>query len=330
MAFGMSNAANNSQGQAPNVPVVNDQQIVSYGSVALGGNLLSQNVVQVPNYKNLDISSLTLQLSVSSTTSTSAPTGVVPIESVIKSLEIQSINGKDIWRPLDGSLFDISNFARYLNPAGVVNNSPFFPTAVSTTATTTWNVNIPFGINRKHFPLKVFVTFNTLASCATTLNTMTVTVSSFTILASYHDIKPADIMLKPISVPITAAGNASLQQYYDQGHVYYSQILSYGNVQGGTTAASDNPIGSTGTGITFTPDGSLYLSNVPLQAFIQKENNTYPNTVSAGVGHETGMVNLFTNPFVATAASQLSVDFTSTPNVAQNTQTVRLLNIESL
>ena len=328
MAFGMSNAAKSPQQQNTNVPVVNDQQIVSYGSVDLTNNLLSQNVVQVPNYKNLDISSLTLQLSVSSTTSTSAPTGVVPIESVIKSLEIQSINGKDIWRPLDGSLFDISNFARYLNPAGVVNNSPFFPTAVSTTATTSWNVNIPFAINRKHFPLKVFVTFNTLASCATTLNSMTVTVSSFTMLASYHDIKPADVMLKPISVPVTAAGNATLQQYYDIGHTYYSQILSYGNVQEST--ASDSVIGSTGTGITFTPDGSLYLSNVPLQAFIQKENNTYPNTVSAGVGHETGMVNLFTNPFVATAASQLSVDFTSTPNVATNTQTVRLLNIESL
>jgi hypothetical protein len=328
MAIQSQNSGSGSSGNGMSVPVVNDQLIASYGSVALNNNLQSQNVIQVPNYKNLDISSLTLQLSVSSTTTATAPSGVVPIESVIKGLEIQSMSGKDIWRPLDGSLFDISNYARYLNPSGVVNNSPFFPTAVSTTATTTWNINIPFGINNKHFPLKLFVTFNTLGSTASTLNGMTVTVNSFSILASYHKINPADIMLKPLSVPITAAGNISLQQYYDIGHTYYSQILNYGNVQEST--ASDSPIGSTGTGIVFTPDGSLYMSNVPLQAFIQKENNTFPNTVSAGVGHEVGMVNMFTNPFVASAASQLSIDFTSVPNVALNTQTLRLLNIESL
>ena len=54
---------NNSSGslaaQNTGVPVVNDIQIASYGSIALGGNLSTQNVVEVPNYKNLDISSLT-------------------------------------------------------------------------------------------------------------------------------------------------------------------------------------------------------------------------------------------------------------------------------
>ena len=309
------------------IPVVNDQLIASYGSTALSGNLASQNVVQIPNYKDLDISSLTLQLSVSQTNGATAPTGVANIESVIKTLELQAANGKDIWR-LDGSLYDISDVGRYLTPSGTVNNSPFLSTTISTTVTSTWNINIPFGIPASMFPLKLFTTFNTLNAMASTLNGMTVTVNSFTILASYHKINPAPVQLKAINIPVAATGNQTLTQYYDQGHTYYSQFIVYGNVQ--QSGASDGAIGSTGTGITFSPDGSLYLSNTPLQAFIQKENNTYPNTVSTGVGHETGMVNLFTNPFVASAATQFQIDFTSTPSVAGNANTMRLISIESL
>lgn len=312
--------------QNTGVPVVNDIQIASYGSIALGGNLATQNVVQVPNYKGLDISSLTLSISVSQTNGTTAPTGVSNVETAIKNLEIQAANGRDIWR-LDGSLYDISNFARYLNPAGVVDNSPFLSTTASTTVTSTFNVNVPFGIPASAFPLKLFTTFNTLDSMATTLNGTTVTVSSMSIVASYHKINPNPVQLKAISVPVSATGTVQLNQYLDQGKTYYSQFISYGNAQ--QSGATDSPIGSTGTGITLTPDGSLYLQNAALQSFISKENNAYPNTVAVGTGHETGLVNLFVNPYVASAATQFSIDFTSTPSVAGNSDTVRLLAIES-
>ena len=58
----------------------------------------------------------------------------------------------------------------------------------------------------------------------------------------------------------------------------------------------------------------MYLQNAPLEAFITTENTKYPNTVSTGVGHETGLINLFTNTFKATAATQFNVDFTSAPS----------------
>jgi hypothetical protein len=308
------------------IPAVNDQQIASFGSYTLGSNLGTQNVVQVPNYKGLDISSISLSIELSQVNGSTSPSGMANVETAIKTLEIQAANGKDIMR-LDGSLYDISNFGRYLNAAGVVSNSPILETTASTTFTPSWNINIPFAIPASLFPLKLFVTFNTLSSMASTLNSMTVEVTSFKIVASYHKVNPTPMQLKAISIPVSATGTAQLNQYLDQGKTYYSQFMSYGDVQ--TSSDTDDPIASTGTGITFTPDGSLYISNASLQSFISKENNAYPNTVSTGVGHETGLVNLFVNPYVASAATQFSVDFTSTPSVAGNSDTVRLLAVES-
>jgi hypothetical protein len=208
-----------------------------------------------------------------------------------------------------------------------VVNSPFLSTTASTTVSSTFNVNIPFGIPANAFPLKLFTTFNTIGSMASTANGMTVTVSSLNISASYHKINPTPVQLKAISIPVSAAGTIQVNQYLDVGKTYYSQFMSYGDVQ--KSDATDSVIGSTGTGITFSPDGSLYQSNVPLQSFISKENNTYPNAVSAGVGHETGLINMFVNPYVASAATQFSVDFTSTPSVAGTSDTMRLLSVES-
>lgn len=335
MGFGSSNSNSTKSlgtggNAAQNVPVVGSQLVASYGSITLSAGLQTQNVVLIPNYKNLDISSLTLQLNTSITNTATAPTNVNGIESVIKQFTIQANNGKNIWQPLDGSLYDISNYGRYLNTAGVVDNSPAFSATVSATVPQTWNINIPFAISRTLFPLKLFTTFNVNAAIAGTTNGSTAVVNSMSVLASYHDLGLKDaksqVQLKPISVPVVAAGTASLQQYYDYGRVYYSQILSYGDVQ--NSDASDSPIGSTGTGITFTPNGELYNSNVPLEAYIAQENNRFPNTVAAGIGHETGLVNLFTDPFVAGAASELSIDFTSTPTVARNANSLRLLMIE--
>lgn len=296
-----------------NTPPVNEQLVASFGSIALGASPAPQNMVQIQNYNGLPISSLKLHLSVTDTTgATTAPSGVFSIENVIQELKLQTNAGQNLF-DFNGTLLDISTTSRYLNPVGLVNNSPTpADSATSTGYTSTWDIVIPIAVAAKYFPLKLFFTASALASRATTLNSMTSTINTLSIYASYHPISVLDQAIVNQTIPVAGTGQINLAPQYLLNRTYYMQGYQYGGVEG--SSASDSPIGATGSGITFTPNGQLYLQNAPLQAFITTENTKYPNTVSTGVGHETGLINLFTNTFVATPATQFNVDFTSAPS----------------
>ena len=302
-------------GGAPAAPAapVDNQLVASFGTTSLGGNTLPQNMVEIPAYRGLAASSFRLHLSVTDTTgATTAPSGVNSIENVIKNITLQTASGKNIVN-MDGSLLDISNTARYLDPQGLINNSPTpADSATSTAYTDSWDITVPFAIANKHFPLKLFVTYNTLSSRATTLNSMTSQINALNVYMSYHPISVLDQAIVNQTIPVSSTGNINLATQYLLNRLYYMQAYVYGDVQ--ASSATDSPIGATGQGVTFTPDGSLYMQNSPLQSFINLENSKYPNTVSTGVGHETGMVNLFTNPFKATSSTQFNVGFTSAPS----------------
>lgn len=293
-------------------PPVNEQLVASFGSIALNANTQPQNMVLIQNYNNLPMSSMKLHLSVTDTTSTTVPSGVFSIENVINELKLQTNSGINLL-DFSGTLLDISTTSRYLNPAGLVNNSPTpADSAASTPYTETWDIVLPFAVAAKYFPLKLFFTASPLASRATTLNSMTSTINTLSLYASYHPISVIDQSIVNQTIPVSGTGQINLAPQYLQNRTYYMQAYQYGAVQG--SGATDSPIGATGNGITFTPNGQLYLQNAPLQSFITTENTKYPNTVSTGVGHETGMVNLFTNTFTATASTQFNIDFTSAPS----------------
>ena len=293
-------------------PPVNEQLVASYGSIALNSNTQPQNMVLIQNYNNLPMSSMKLHLSVTDTTSTTVPSGVFSIENVINELKLQTNSGINLF-DFSGTLLDISTTSRYLNPAGLVNNSPTpADSAASTQYTETWDIVLPFAVAAKYFPLKLFFTASPLASRATTLNSMTSTINTLSLYASYHPISVIDQSIVNQTIPVSGTGQINLAPQYLQNRTYYMQAYQYGAVQG--SGATDSPIGAAGNGITFTPNGQLYLQNAPLQSFITTENTKYPNTVSTGVGHETGMVNLFTNTFTATASTQFNIDFTSAPS----------------
>lgn len=299
---------------APSVTAspVNEQLVASFGSISLGANISPQNMIEIPNYNNLPISSIKLHLSVTDTTSTTAPSGVFPIECVINELKLQTKSGKNLF-DFYGSLLDISTTTRYLNPVGLVNNSPTpADSAVSTSYTSTWDIVIPFAINPAHFPLKLFFTANAIGSRATTLNGMTSTINSLQIYASYHPISVIDQSIVNQTIPVAGTGTINLANQYLQDRTYYMQGYQYGAVE--SSSATDSPIGAGGSGITFTPNGQLYIQSAPLETFITTENTKYPNTISTGVGHETGLINLFTNTFKATPSTQFNVGFTSLPS----------------
>ncbi len=295
-----------------NAPPVNEQLVASYGSIALGNGPAPQNMVLIQNYNGLPMSSLKLHLSVTDTTGTTVPSGVFSIENVIQELKLQTNSGINLF-DFEGGLLDISTTSRYLNPAGLVNNAPVpADSAASTAYTSVWDIVLPFAVAAKYFPLKLFFKAAPVASRATTLNSMTSTINSLELYASYHPIDVFDQAIINQTIPVSGTGQINLAPQYLQDRTYYMQAYQYGGVE--SSSASDSPIASTGNGITFTPDGQLYLQNAPLGGFITTENTKYPNTISTGVGHETGLINLFTNTFKATAATQFNIDFTSTPS----------------
>lgn len=179
------------------------------------------------------------------------------------------------------------------------------------------------------FPLKLFTTYNTLASRATTGYNMTSTINYFQVYGNFanHSFTPAQI--RNISIPVSGTGQITLQQYYDQGKNYLFQAYEYG-APSTTSSGNDTYIGTAGTGITFTRNGSLEISNAPLQTFIDKENIAFPNTVSAGVGHIYGVIDLFTDPFIANPATNLAIYFTTAPNGAGVANNLRTIWVEQI
>ena len=311
---GIQNAINKTPASAAvNAPPVNEQLVASYGSIALGSGPAPQNMVLIQNYNGLPMSSMKLHLSVTDTTGgTTAPSGVFSIENTMQELKLQTNSGINLF-DFNGTLLDISTTSRYLNPVGLVNNAPTpADSAVSTAYKADWDIVLPFAVAAKYFPLKLFFTASPLASRATTLNAMTSTINTLSVYASYHPISVFDQTIVNQTIPVSGTGQINLAPQLLQDRTYYMQAYQYGDVE--NSSASDSSIGSTGNGITFTPNGQLYLQNAPLQSFITTENTKYPNTISTGVGHETGMINLFTNTFKATSATQFNIDFTSAPS----------------
>lgn len=309
---------------------VDNQLVAAFGTDALTASTQPQNMVLIANYYGLPLTSLKFSLEVTDTTGgTTAPSGVTAIETVLKTIQLQTKSGVNLLM-MDGTQFDLSLAARYLTQGGIYNPSPIpADSAVSTAYPKTWNIILPLSVRASDFPLKLFVTYNTLGSRATTLNSMTSSVNYLNVYGNFsqHAFVPA--MIKTITIPEAATGNINLQQYLDQGKTYLFQAYEYGTPST-TDATQDNPIGEAGTGITFSRNGSLEVSNAPLQTFIDKENIAFPNTISAGVGHVYGVIDLFTTPFTASAATQLSINFTSAPSGAGTASSMRAIWVEAL
>ncbi len=267
----------------------------------LGSNLSPQTTQQIPNYKGLPLTTLRLVLSVSETAGSTAPSGFLPIENAIQKLQIISNDGT-ILMDLDGSYSDISYWARLLTKGGIYTPSPTPNVAASSTESYTWEIAFPFGVRASDFPLKLNVVFNTLSSLTTGSTPLSSANATLTLYGTYSYANVSRTILRNSYIPVSAIGNIVLNTQYDAGRTYLLQAYSYG---------ADSNINS----ITFSTDGSLQYQNVPLSEFINKENILYANSVSQGVGHINGFINLFTPKFTETPATQFSINFAAAPYV---------------
>jgi hypothetical protein len=296
-------------------------------TATIGTTQTAAPTFQIPNYNGLPMSSLKLTLNTSVTSSSTATT-VLPAEAAIAELQLTD-NVGNILMQLDGRKYDISLTARLFSNNGQYNPSPYLTgsatsdaLAASTTATAAWNIEYPFSIPASAFPLNLNVVFSGLGDLVPSGDAALASGSAtLSIYGSYvaHSFTYAKI--RSIDIPVTGAGNITLNTYYDGLQTYLLQAYQYGN---------DSDIGS--NGITFSTDGSLQQLNVPLANYIQEENLNYPNSVSSGVGHIDGYVNLFSPAFKESAATQLQIDFSSAPSLLNSNYAneVRTYWIEAL
>lgn len=277
-------------------------------TATLGASQSAQPTFQIPNFNGLPMSSLKFSVSTSVTDTTTTAT-VLPVESVIAQLQLTD-NVGNILMQLDGRKNDVSLTARLFS-----NNGQYLPSgyltgttsssATPATYTASWNIEYPFSIPASAFPLNLNVIFSGLSDLATAGATgLTAGTATISIYADYvaHSFTYAKI--RSIDIPVSGTGNITLNTFYDQLQTYLLQAYQYG---------ADANIGS--NGITFSTDGSLQQLNVPLQSYINEENLNYPNSVSSGVGHVAGFVNLFSPAFRQTAASQLQITFGTAPSL---------------
>ena len=279
-------------------------------TATLGSAQTAAPTFQIPNFNGLPMSSLSMKVSTSVTDTTTTAT-VLGVESAIAQFQLTD-NVGNILMQLDGRKNDISLTARLFSNNGQYNPSPYLTGTSSSSATpgtytASWNIEYPFSIPASKFPLNLNVVFSALGDLSQG-NSDGITAGSVTlsVYGSYiaHSFTYAKI--RSIDIPVSATGNITLNTFYDQLQTYLLQAYQYG---------ADSNIGISGNGITFSTDGSLQQLNNPLQQYINEENLNYPNSVSSGVGHIGGFINLFSPVFTQTAATQLSIDFTSTPSL---------------
>ncbi|MEM0050103.1 MAG: hypothetical protein QXW39_06190 [Candidatus Bathyarchaeia archaeon] len=277
-------------------------------SATLGAAQVAAPTFQIPNFNGLPMSSLKFAINTSITDTTTTAT-VLPVESVIAQLQLTDNVGNIIMQ-LDGRKNDISLSARLFSNNGQYTPSPYLTGTTSNSATpgtytASWNIEYPYSIPASAFPLNLNVIFSGFGDLATAgAAGLTAGSASISIYGDYVNHSFTYAKLRSIDIPIAGTGTITLNTFYDQLQTYLLQAYQYG---------SDSVIGP--NGITFSTDGSLQQLNVPLESYIDEENLNYPNSVSPGVGHINGFINLFSPAFKETAATQLQINFASVPSL---------------
>lgn len=211
-------------------------ELFDTGTISLGSTTTSPTIPNaIVSYNGLGISALHGVLTVVDTPGgTTAPGTPTTVQSVIKLLSFQSING-GVGAPLievDGSLNEISNWQRILNPNGNYQTSAAPTIGTSTAVTTTYNFDFYYDIPATLFNLRPKLTFNTEASRATTLNGMTSTAR----LVLSADYTNTDVYGKPLygsrlkNIPLnqSATGVAQIANGLDKSVSVIQQAYDFG------------------------------------------------------------------------------------------------------
>ena len=170
----------------------------------------------------------------------------------------------------DGSLNEITNWQRIVNPNGNYQTSAA-PTISTSPVTTTWNFDIYYSIPKRLLPVRPTLVLNTEGSRASTLNGMSSTANltitaDYTSSDAYGNPLTFGSRLKNIPINISATGVQQFSTSLDTNVSVYQQAYDVG---------ADSNLSSTQT-INFSLGGQQILQNTPYQNIIGGEANLYP------------------------------------------------------
>ncbi len=323
MAYGTSGIFGNGQKSrvsAGSTDVIKTGELLySDSSIALGTQSVtkSQSGIQAPN--GFASHNLTFQLTVTDTTGTTAPSGVASIESVLEKLVIVGKSGRIIC-DISGVNGEFERWQHRLNSSTQYYTVAPTPTdsAVSTAYSATWNFTMrDLVIPNGEYPLTIRPTYNTVSSRATTLNSMTSTVTSFSIWADFVPLASGvPVQLRTIQVN-TQTGIISFGNSIDQVMIYDLSL----------DVGADSNLSTSNTFNLAVNNNSL-IGNADYQVIISKENQSYPITTPHISGFFPFNV-LVTQTINGTQKVTLSANVSTAPSVGGNANTSNLYMLEA-
>lgn len=254
--------------------------VQSLSSISMSTSSAPQSEVDIPNQG--DLIGLNIELTQSTT---GTLTGANTIDYAIENIAIKDRFGNPIWQNVRGrDLNEIEGLSSFF-----VNAKGIF-TSVATTSSTagTRRYHIPFRIDRAMFPCKIQTTlapYSAMATSGATAGSVSVRVDGIYKDESANDTTDRILRISQSIVSGTNRFGPNLPK---------GRVISHLAVQAGTESNISK--------ITMSRDGSLEIADYTSAVWTPLDQDLFNS------GHQSGLVNLYNSPFVATEQSILDVE----------------------
>lgn len=294
------------------------QLLYSDSSITLGTSSTTKITtnIQAPNGYNCH--NLAFSLNVTDTTNTTAPSGVNSIESVIERLTITGASGR-VLASISGKNGEFERWQHRLNSANQYYVTA--PTPADSSASTDYAVSYRFNLKdwiipNSEFPITISPTYNTLSSRASTLNSMTSKVTSFSIYGDFVPLSSGSPSILRTKLISTATGIIDYGNNIDRALIYDISL----------DVAADSNLSTSNTFNLAVNNNSL-LNNTDYNTLITREDTIYPITTP----HIDGFFPF--NALVPTTINgndkvTLSANVSTAPTIGGNSSVVNLYMLE--
>lgn len=260
-----------------------------------------------------------IHLSVTDTTGATPPTGVNSIESVLQFVTISGASGKVLAR-INGENGEFERWQHLLNSPNMFYSTAGTP--ADTSASTPYNALFDLVLQdwivpNNEFPISVRVDYNTLASRATTPNSMTSQVVAFEIWCDFVPLSSGSPTMLRTKLVNTGTGIVDYGVNVDRDLIYAMAL----------DVAADSNLSHTNT-FNLEINGNSLINNSDYQTIITQENSQYPITTPHISGFFPFGV-LYKGTIDGTQKITLDTNITTAPTIGGNANSVNLYMLEA-
>ena len=262
-------------------PMIFKTSIVqSLSSIAMSASSAPQSEVDIPNQG--DVIGLNFELTQSTT---GTLTGANTLDFSIENISVKDKFGNPIWQNVRGrDLNEIEGLTSfYVNGKGI-----FTSVATTSGSSQTRRYHVPFRIDRAMFPCKIQITvapFGSMATSGATGGTVSLRVDAVYKDESANNTTDRILRLSQAIVSGTNRFGPNLPK---------GRVISHMAVQAGTESNVSK--------ITFSRDGSFEISDFTSAVWTALDQDLFNS------GHQSGLINLYNSPYVASEQSILDVE----------------------